>query len=405
MKRERIILGLMSGTSCDGVDAVLARVRGRGLQMRVAYAGMWHAAYPTRLRRRLLAAMCPADTTTAEITSLHGAVGRFLARAARRAIDRLNGGAAPDAVGSHGQTICHLPSPRGRGAGLQIGEPAWIAAALGCPVVADFRHADQAVGGEGAPLVPWTDWVLLRDRRRARAVQNIGGIANVTFLPARARPNDVIAFDCGPGNMIIDELVRTATSGRLSYDRDGRIAASGRVLESVLRRWMRHPFLRRTPPKSAGREQFGAAFVASEMPRLRSASPKSEDWIATATAFTASAIVDAYRRFLPSRGGRPAVDEVVLCGGGGANPTLTAALASRLPGVAVRSIAALGIPLQAKEALSFAVLAAAFLDGVPANLPRVTGARMPAVLGKLCLPPPTRRRGYNPRRTGSRHRN
>lgn len=380
---------MMSGTSCDGTDSVLIEIAGRGAKMKTRLIGHRNEEYPDALRRRLLAVMCPAKTTTEELAALHADLGRWYAKAARRAMTRFKLSRGPDLVGSHGQTICHLPRRREGAAMLQIGEPAWIAAELGCPVVADFRQADLAAGGEAAPLVPWTDYVLLRHPRRRRAVQNIGGIANVTYLPAGATPADVVAFDTGPGNMIIDELVRILTHGRQEYDHGGKIAARGRVLPAILSRWMRHPFLKRTPPKSAGREQFGRLFVRGELPRLRAASRRSEDWVTTATAFTACSIADAYRRFLPSRRNEPAVDEVILCGGGAANATLRRLLAAELPAASVLSIEEFGIPIQAKEALSFAMLAAAFVDGEPANLPQVTGAKSRVLLGKLCLPPVT----------------
>lgn len=384
---ERTVLGLMSGTSCDGVDAVFVSIRARGLQMRVTPLAHQYARYPARLRARLLRVMCPAETTTGELAGLHADVGRFYARAARKAIETCNGGRRPDLIGCHGQTIAHLADRTAGSATLQIGEAAFIAAETRCPVVADFRQADLAAGGQGAPLVPWTDLVLFGDRRVNRALQNIGGIANVTYLPAGGGARDVVAFDTGPGNMVIDELVRIATNDRQSFDTGGRIAARGRVLEGVLARWLRQRYFARRPPKSAGREEFGRPFVARELPRLRAASRRSEDWIATATAFTARSIADAYRQFLPSRRGASVVDEVIVAGGGGANTTLLAMLAEELPGVPVRPMDQYGITIQAKEAISFAMLAAAYLDGVPANLPQVTGAERPCVLGKLCLPP------------------
>jgi len=385
--QEQFVLGLMSGTSCDGVDAALAGIRGHGLNMRVRLLAHVHQAYPSRLRRRLLEVMCPSATTTGEIVRLHADVGRFFGHAGRKVIETWNDGRPPDLAGSHGQTIGHLPHLASGAATLQIGEPAYIAAALGCPVVADFRQADVAVGGQGAPLVPWTDFVLFRHPRIARAVQNIGGISNVTYLPPGDDPDEVIAFDTGPGNMIIDELMRRITHGRQSLDRNGEVAARGRVLEPVLARWLRGPFFARRPPKSAGREDFGQGFVKHELPRLRAASSRAEDWIATATAFTARSIADAYRRFLPRRHGRPAVNEIIVCGGGAANAALRNMLASELAGIPIRTIDEFGIPSLAKEALSFAMLAAAHMHGVPANLPHVTGASCPVILGKLCQPP------------------
>jgi anhydro-N-acetylmuramic acid kinase len=385
-RRVRYVLGLMSGTSCDGIDAVWVEIHGRGDRMRVSAVGHYHRAYASALRLRLLEAMCPAETRTEELVRLHAEVGAAFAEAARKAVTR-RGGKRPDLIASHGQTIGHLPGPRGATATLQIGDPARIAAAVGVPVIADFRAADVAAGGQGAPLVPWTDFVLFRDSKLARCVQNIGGIANVSYLPAGAAPEDVIAFDTGPGNMVIDGLVAHATNGRGRFDRDGRLAARGRVLEPVLRRWLRDPFFRRRPPKSAGREDFGRPFVTRELGRLKKASGRAEDWVATATALTARTIAEAYRRFLPRRGTSPAVDEVIACGGGAANATLLAMLAGELPHIAIRPIDAFGIGRQAKEALSFAMLGAAYDDGVPANLPQVTGARRAAVLGAKYLPP------------------
>lgn len=382
-------MGLMSGTSCDGVDAAIVDVAGRGRRIRVRLVGHHHVSYPSELRRRLLAVMSPARTATQEISELHAALGRFYAAVARSAVRRIRPTTRIHLVGVHGQTICHLPRS-GNGATLQIGEPSHLAVAMDCPVIADFRQADLAVGGQGAPLVPWTDYILFGHPRRSRAMQNIGGIANITYLPAGGRPEDVIAFDTGPGNMVIDELVRVATHGRCHFDARGARAARGLVLEPILSRWLRHPFFARRPPRSAGRDEFGRTFVRTELPRLRAASDRPEDWIATATAFTARTIAGACRCFLRRSGGvTMPIDELIVAGGGAANITLLAMLAAEFPGVPVRTLDALGIPIDAKEAVSFAMLAVAHADGVAANLPQVTGARTPAILGKLC-PPPSR---------------
>lgn len=383
-RRTRRIIGLMSGTSCDGVDAALTEIVGRGLDMRVRLIGHHHGRYPARLRARLLAAMAPAATTTEELCELNVAVGERFALATCDLIDSTGRKASDvDLIGSHGQTVCHLPpSGRSRGSTLQIGEASVIAARVGVDVVSDFRQADVALGGQGAPLVPWTDYVLFRDRRRSRVVQNIGGIANLTYLTAGGRPDDVVAFDTGPGNMVVDELVRRATVGRRSMDRGGRRAASGTVDDRLLNRWLRHPFLRRRPPRSCGREQFGTAFV-NQTVKPRDLTKRPNDLIATATALTARTIADAYRRFLPTRHGQIMIDQVVLCGGGARNATLTKMLADELPDVEIVPIDRLGMPDQAKEAVSFAMLAAACVDRVPANLPRVTGASRPAILGRV----------------------
>ncbi len=383
-RRSRRIIGLMSGTSCDGVDAALIEVVGRGLRMRVRPIGHRHHRYPPRLRGKLLAAVAPASTTTEAVCALNVAVGEQFAVAADRLMQALgDAGSTIDLIGSHGQTICHLPpSVRKAGSTLQIGDAAVIAARTGVAVVSDFRQADVALGGQGAPLVPWTDYVLLSHRRRSRVVQNIGGIANLTYLPAGGGPEDVIAFDTGPGNMVIDELVRRVSEGRQSYDRRGRRAARGRVDETLLARWCRDRFFARRPPKSCGREQFGAAFVDRTV-RPADLAARPDDLVATATALTTQTIVQAYRRFLPKRGRAPAVDEVIVCGGGARNTAMMDMFAAGLPGIEIASVDRLGIGDQAKEPVSFAMLAAACVDGVPANLPQVTGASRPTILGRI----------------------
>ena len=412
--KHRNVLGLMAGTSGDGIDAACVRITGVGASMRVKLLWHRHRRFAPQLRRRLLLAMAPAETTTQELAQLHADLGDAFGNAAQRAIEAAPPSQRPILIGLAGQTVCHLPRAQGRTATLQLGEPARVAVITNCPTVADFRQSDVAAGGQGAPLVPWTDWVLLTHRTRARAIQNIGGIGNVTWLPPSAQADDVIAFDTGPGNMVIDALVAHVTKGRQSFDRNGRRAARGQVLNDVLAEWLRHPYFKKRPPKTTGRELFGQPFVASQLPRLRQASRKTDDWIATATALTARSIAHAYRRFLPGlrkvneintnrrltnhrRVGRsPSVSptsirtpslskvELIVCGGGAHNATLLAMLSVELPHMAVRSMESLGIDTQAKEAMSFAMLAAACQDGVPANLPQVTGATCPAVLGRIC---------------------
>lgn len=378
---DRIAIGLMSGTSADGIDAVACRVTGRGPSMRATVVARHASPYPPKLARELLGIMAPANTTTQDLCRLDVEIGRAFAATAAALMKKARLTPKQVAViGSHGQTVCHLP---GVGATLQIGRAAEIAARTGVPVVSDFRSADMAVGGQGAPLVPWTDWLLLRDPRRSRVIQNIGGIANLTWLPAGRDNSHVTAFDTGPGNMIIDELVRTFSKGRASYDRNGRMAARGQVDPDVLREWSRHPFLAARPPKSCGREQFGRKFVADSLKRHRRRKIPPNDWIATATMFTATSIASACRNFLPQR---PAVDELILCGGGTKNPTLRAWLTGILGRTRVRTIDEFGIRASDKEALSFALLACAHIDQVPANIPRVTGARRRVILGQLSHP-------------------
>ncbi len=385
-RRTRNIIGLMSGTSCDGVDAVLVEVAGKGLDMRVRPLAHRHHRYPVRLRRRLLAVMAPAETTTEELCALHAAVGAVFAEAATELLKHADCRAADvDLIGSHGQTICHLP-PKGAGrpggSTLQIGDASIIATRTGVTTVSDFRPTDVALGGQGAPLVPWTDYVLFRDASQSRAIQNVGGIANVTYLPPGGAPEDVLAFDTGPGNMVVDEIVRRATQGRRSYDRNGMRAARGTIDERLLRRWLRHPYFTKPPPKSCGREQFGSAFVDASVD-IAHLSERADELIATATALTARTIAEGYARFLPNREGKPAVNAVIVCGGGSRNRTMMNMLAEDLGNVEIVPIDDLGIGYQAKEAVSFAMLAAACADGVPASLPRVTGAVRAAILGRI----------------------
>lgn len=397
-RRPRYALGLMAGTSGDGIDAATIRVQGTGERMLVEFVAHHQRPFSRRFRDRLLAVMAPAATTTEELARLHTELGQAFGRTAREAMEQLPKRQRPTLIGLAGQTVCHLPSKRRAGTvTLQLGNAAVVSAMTDLPVVFDFRQSDVAAGGQGAPLVPWTDYVLFRSDRVSRAIQNIGGIGNVTWVPAGCRPGDVIAFDTGPGNMIIDGLAARATAGRARMDRDGRLAARGRVLEDVLHAWMSHPFLRQHPPRTTGREVFGAPFLDREMVRLRSVSDKPEDWLATATAFTALTITSSYRRFLPGfstgdparpgvggagRALRPA--EIVLTGGGSRNKTLVRIIQSQVNEIKVLTIGELGFLAEAKEAVSFAMLAVARLDGVPSNLPAATGATRPSSLGCIC---------------------
>ena len=387
---------MMSGTSADGVDAVVCRIAGRGLRMRAKVLHHHHVAYEPAWRTAVLEAASGRAMSGREFCRLHWRLGEVFAAVAQAALQRA--GLAParlSLIGCHGQTICHDPPtpPSGRaargprvGGTWQIGEPAVIAARLGVPVVSNFRAADMAAGGQGAPLVPWTDHVLFGGAGRPRAVQNIGGIANVTWLPRGGAAGDVRAFDTGPGNMIIDGVVHWVTEGRLPYDRGGALAARGRVMEDLADAWLSDPYFLRPPPKSCGREQFGRRFWMP-LARRRRRSCRPEDLVATATHLTARTIADAYRRFLHA-GPRAVRGELIVCGGGARNRTLLRMLAAELPAMRVRVIDSLGIPNQAKEGLSFAMLACACVDRVPANLPAATGASRPVICGQVIDPPP-----------------
>ncbi|UCD49396.1 MAG: anhydro-N-acetylmuramic acid kinase [Phycisphaerales bacterium] len=379
-KKTSRVVGLMSGTSADGVDVAAVDIAGRDVRL-VAFEVM---PYKPALRRAILALCRPESATLEDICHYNHVLGEVFAEAVielcrRRKIPLRS----IDLIGSHGQTIFHHP----RGARyegrtirstLQIGEPSVIAQRTGITTVADFRPRDMAAGGQGAPLVPYADYVLFKHRRLSRAVQNIGGIANVTFLPRGGRTEDVVAFDTGPGNMVIDGVLRQVTLGRRSYDRDGRIAARGRVNPNLLKQMLRHPFLRRRPPKSTGREAFGQFYSEWFHREALNLNLTPEDMIATTTAFTAATIAQAYRKFLPEM-----PDEVILCGGGAHNVTLVSMLRRELDGVKICSSDEFGIDVDAKEAISFALLALATFKGVANNIPSATGAEGPVVLGKI----------------------
>ena len=379
----RKFIGLMSGTSCDGVDAAMIQVSGNGLDMRVEFVDHRHTLYPEPLRNALLDIMAPAKTRTENLAGLNVEVGRVFARCAARLMEQANIQTEQlTAIGSHGQTICHLPAGDDHHppCTFQIGEAAIIAAEIGVTVVADFRAADLAVGGQGAPLVPWTDYLLFRSEEKGRIIQNIGGIANLTYLPAGSGPESVIAFDTGPGCMVIDSMMRRLSGRKHRFDPQGVNAARGQPDLRSVEKMMQLPFFGQPPPKSAGREEFGRAFVKGMRQLMAGRELGKYDMLATGTLLTARSIAQAYKTHLSIE---LDVIEVVLCGGGARNNTLVNMLKEELPGVEFTMMDDLGIPLAAKECVSFAMLAAACLDGVPANLPQVTGASRPAILGKI----------------------
>ncbi len=391
------VAGLMSGTSADGVSAAICDVGQRGVRVRAFRT----YPYSDELRERIFRLFDPATARVDEICHLNFALGEVFAAALLRLAreSRIRVGSI-DLVGSHGQTIQHLPAGvkfcgKLVRSTLQIGEPSVIAERTGLPVVADFRPRDMAAGGQGAPLVPFADLVLFRDGRRSRAVQNIGGIANVTYLgvgpgargrrsgartpqPATRNPQLVLAFDTGPGNMIVDRLAVRTTDGAKAFDAGGRLAARGLVDARLLAELMCHPFLARRPPKSTGREEFGVGF-ADRLWKENRRRLRPEDLLATATAFTARSIAEAYARFLPGP-----VDEVVLCGGGARNRTLVRMLRAELPGrTRLVPPERFGVTAESREAVSFAILAWATVKGLAGNVPAATGASRAAVLGKI----------------------
>jgi anhydro-N-acetylmuramic acid kinase len=353
----------MAGTSADGVDVALVSV-GSGWKWELR--GFEHYRFAAGLRARILE-VAGGGGNAAAIAGLSVDLGRRIGLAVLAACRRHQ--VRVEAVASHGQTVFH----QGRRATLQIGDAATIAALTGCAVISDFRAADIAQGGEGAPLVPWADWRMFGDRREWRVALNLGGIANLTFLPPGKSAAGVWGFDTGPGNMACDALMREISAGRQSYDRNGLMAGKGRCNQALLRALLRHPYFRRRPPKSCGREQFGAAWVAQlrrRWPRLA-----AEDLLATLVELTAAAVAQGLRHAPPCT--------VIVAGGGVRNRTLMAALARRAPGFRFAASDEFGVPAQAREAMAFALLGAAHLRGEPANLPRVTGARRAVVLGSL----------------------
>jgi len=383
LKRRRLrVAGLMSGTSADGVDAAIVDIGPRGVKV-VAFDSR---PYPADLRRAIFRLFHPTTARVDDLCHLNFVLGEVFAEAVIRLCAR--SGIPPeslDLIGSHGQTVYHIPEGRRFGrrrvrSTLQIGEPSVIAERTGITTIADFRPRDIAVGGEGAPLVPYTDHFLFHHPRRSRAIQNIGGIANVTYLPAGGEIGDVLAFDTGPGNMIIDRAAQRMTGDKVAYDAGGRLAARGRVNVGLLRELMRHPYFSRRPPKSTGREVFGTQFSDALLARARKRGIAPLDILATVTAFTARSIADAYRRHLPAP-----VDEIILCGGGARNRTLVRMLEEAVAPAKVLRTDDLGIDADAKEAVSFAILAYATLLGIPSNVPAATGAGKPVILGKIVI--------------------
>jgi anhydro-N-acetylmuramic acid kinase len=377
-----IVAGVMSGTSADGIDVALVSITGRGFNLRLKLLGHTHTGYPAPVRAAVLEAMNAERISVAELSRLNFLLGELYADAVRNAQTAAKIGKL-DLVGCHGQTIYHQGEP-GRYLGKSIastwqtGEGSVIAGRLGVPVVSDFRPADMAAGGKGAPLVPFLDYALFRDARRGRIVQNIGGIANLSAIPAGAKPESVIAFDTGPGNMLMDQLVLKLFSK--AYDRNGAIAARGQVLEPVIARMLRGPYFGQKPPKTAGREEYGRQYAQAFFKLCgRAAQP---DVIATATALTARSISQAITRFVLPRG---QFHDYIVSGGGTQNRTLMRMLSDEMSalGLKVKHTDNFGIPSQAKEAVAFAILAYQTWHRRPGNIPSATGAKRPAVLGKI----------------------
>ena len=362
------VAGIMSGTSLDGIDVAIADISARSVKT-VAHASI---PYSVAIRERILA-VSNTECRTSTISQLNFELGELYAKAVvetcRRSKVPL---ASVELVGSHGQTIYH----QGRGANantLQIGESCVIAERLGIPVVSDFRTRDIAAGGHGAPLVPFVDHMLFRSANRSRVALNIGGIANITVLPRNAAPEDVIAFDTGPGNMVIDQLVTLGTNGKETLDRDGEMAAEGYLVRVLLEKLLRADYYAAPPPKTAGREQYGKDFIRM----LTKSGYPIPDLVATATAFTAATIAMGIESFAPG------TEEVIVSGGGAHNRQLMVQIEAFLPACRVTTSAEFGVDPDAKEAIAFAILAFRTWRRLPGNLPSATGASRPVLLGKV----------------------
>jgi len=377
------VIGLSSGTSVDGIDAALTDITGHGPRVRLRLLAYHTFPYPRGLRPRLLALQ--SGGRTEDVCHLNAYLGELFADAAKRLAESAGIPLRRIAlIGSHGQTVAHRPDPVREGryrvrSTLQIGEPSVIAERTGVLTVADFRPRDLAAGGQGAPLTPLIHHRCFSHPRRNRLVVNLGGITNVTWLPAGGSLDRLVAFDTGPGNMVIDGLMERMTGGRRTMDRHGRTASAGTVRLELLRSLLRHPYLRLPPPKTTGRELFGRPMIDRLWRRVSTSVPP-RDLIATVTAFTASSIVDAYDRFLRPRG---VVHDVIVGGGGVYNKVLMKQLADGFEPVPVHSMAVHGIDPKAIEAMAFALLAYTTMQGEPNNVPQVTGASHTVMLGKI----------------------
>jgi anhydro-N-acetylmuramic acid kinase len=389
-ERGLLVLGIMSGTSADGIDVALARISGAPPRVKARLLNHTAVKFPAQVRAEILRVAEQRAITAGELSQLNFRLGQLFADAAKTACKRFRVAiSSVDLIGSHGQTIFHQGVPANYLAAptastLQIGEAAVIAARTGVTTVADFRPADVAVGGQGAPLVPYADYLLYSDRKLGRASLNLGGIANVTVIPAGAAREKVFAFDTGPANMLIDALVAHFTRGRKKFDDGARLALAGRAIPGLLDELMRDPYLRKSPPKSTGREYYGAAYVKRMLALERRYRAKPNDLIRCVTIFTALSVVDALNRFVTPK---TKVDQLIVSGGGSRNPLIMAQLGAALSGIEVLSSSRLRVPEEGKEAFAFALLAYETFHQRAGNVFSATGASGPAVLGKISYAP------------------
>ena len=384
-KKSLRVIGLMSGTSADGMDAALTEIRGSGTDTRVKTLGFVSLPYPDEIRREILRLASGTEGGSRDLCLFSFLLGELGLEACRAVCEEA--GIKPeetDLVGSHGQTLYHIPEAQPyagrmiRGT-LQMGEASVIAEGLGCPVVSDFRVRDFAAGGQGAPLVPYSEYLIYRRADRTVGLQNIGGIGNLTVLPRGAGPEQTIAFDTGPGNMVMDQIAERLTDGKQRYDTDGAMAAQGACSGELLSWMLADPWPRLPPPKSTGREVYGTPYVDRLMAKGKELGLTGPDILATATRFTAACIGIAVRELCPVT-----PDELVIGGGGSRNPTLIRDI-RREVSIPVMLNEDLGLNSDAKEAVAFAILANECIRGQANNMPSVTGAAHPAVMGKISL--------------------
>ena len=391
MKEVRRVVGMMSGTSVDGVDAALVEISGTDSEPKVKLLAFENKPYPPQVREKIFSLFTPANATVDKVGYMNFLLGEIYAKSALSVIEKA--GMKPeeiDVIGSHGQTIWHAPIPESPDGipvayTVQIGEGSVIAERTGILTVSDFRVADMAAGGQGAPLVPFSEYLLYRREKETILLQNIGGIGNMTVMPAGAKPRDVFAFDTGPGNMIIDAVISAVTGGEKTYDTGGETAAKGRVCNALLDILKEEPYYRQPLPKTTGREHFGVQYTEKILSWWKENPIPVEDLLATVTDLTAYSIADAYERYvLP----KYRASEIIVGGGGSYNATLLRFMKERFAphGVAVRTQEDLGLSSDAKEAVAFALMADCCMRGRANTLPSVTGAEHPAVMGKISQP-------------------
>lgn len=391
MKEVRHVVGMMSGTSVDGVDAALVEISGTDSEPKVKLLAFENKPYPPQVREKIFSLFTPANATVDKVGYMNFLLGEIYAKSALSVIEKA--GMKPeeiDVIGSHGQTIWHAPIPESPDGipvayTVQIGEGSVIAERTGILTVSDFRVADMAAGGQGAPLVPFSEYLLYRRENETILLQNIGGIGNMTVMPAGAKPRDVFAFDTGPGNMIIDAVISAVTGGEKTYDAGGETAAKGRVCNALLDILKEEPYYRQPLPKTTGREHFGVQYTEKILSWWKENPIPVEDLLATVTDLTAYSIADAYERYvLP----KYRASEIIVGGGGSYNATLLRFMKERFAphGVAVRTQEDLGLSSDAKEAVAFALMADCCMRGKANTLPSVTGAEHPAVMGKISQP-------------------